>query len=164
MTRRSRRAAGSSSSSTARTSPDRRGGRAVGRAGQRACSSASRGRRPRPSPSTCGAPGSTCFVHHSAVSREERQLAEEQFHHGSRRLHRLHLDAGTRDRRRRSRPGPAGRGAGHGQLVPAAHGPHRARDGPGRQHHVLLRDDRGRAAGHRPDRAGQVRLGRAGRA
>ena len=39
--------------------------------------------RRRPSPSTCGAPASTCFVHHSAVSREERQLAEERFHHGS---------------------------------------------------------------------------------
>ncbi len=27
--------------------------------------------------------GTTVFVHHSAVSREERQLAEERFHHGS---------------------------------------------------------------------------------
>ena len=27
--------------------------------------------------------GSTVFVHHSAVSRDERQLAEERFHHGS---------------------------------------------------------------------------------
>lgn len=27
--------------------------------------------------------GSAVFVHHSAVSREERQLAEERFHHGS---------------------------------------------------------------------------------
>ena len=26
--------------------------------------------------------GTTVFVHHSAVSREERQLAEERFHHG----------------------------------------------------------------------------------
>ena len=27
--------------------------------------------------------GTTVFVHHSAVSKEERQLAEERFHHGS---------------------------------------------------------------------------------
>jgi ATP-dependent helicase Lhr and Lhr-like helicase len=27
--------------------------------------------------------GTTVFVHHSAVSREERQIAEERFHHGS---------------------------------------------------------------------------------
>lgn len=27
--------------------------------------------------------GTTVFVHHSAVSREEREIAEEQFHHGS---------------------------------------------------------------------------------
>jgi ATP-dependent Lhr-like helicase len=27
--------------------------------------------------------GTTVFVHHSAVSREERQIAEEQFHHGT---------------------------------------------------------------------------------
>ena len=27
--------------------------------------------------------GTTVFVHHSAVAREERQLAEEHFHHGS---------------------------------------------------------------------------------
>ena len=27
--------------------------------------------------------GTTVFVHHSAVSREERVIAEEQFHHGT---------------------------------------------------------------------------------
>ncbi len=27
--------------------------------------------------------GTTVYVHHSSVSREERQIAEEQFHHGS---------------------------------------------------------------------------------
>ena len=67
-----------------------------------------------------------------------------------RRLHRLHVDARAGHRRRRPRPRAPGRSARHGELVPAAHGPNRPARGTDGEHDVLLRDDRGRAAGRSP--------------
>ena len=69
--------------------------------------------------------GIDVFVHHSSVSKEERELAEESFHEG-RCPHRLHIDAGARHRRGRSGQRLQAERADTVFVLLAADGPHRA--------------------------------------
>ena len=82
--------------------------------------------RPRPSPSTCGAPArrsssttAPCRGRSGRSPRSSSTTASDACIVCTSTLELGH-------RRRRPRPGAAGRGAGHGELVPPAHGPHRA--------------------------------------
>ena len=92
--------------------------------------------------------GTTVFVHHSAVSKEERELAEERFHHGSNACIvctstlELGIDVGDLDRILQAEAPDT--------VSSFLQRMGRGRCRPGGQHHVLLREQRRRASGDCP--------------